>query len=167
MDTFTNMAVFVKVVDLGSFAGAARAFRLTPAAVSKQIKTLEEWLGVRLLDRTTRRLSLTEAGGRFYERCTHILEEVAEIKDEASLSQATPRGVLRVSAALSFSIAHLGPLISEYLAAFPEVSVEMDLSDRMVGLIDEGFDLAIRIGQLEDSSLIARTLAPCRYVLCA
>lgn len=167
MNTFSDMSVFVNVVDLGSFAAAARDSGLTPAAVSKRIKKLEEWLGVRLLDRTTRRLSLTEAGGRFYERCRHILEQVAESKDEASELQTTPRGNLRISAALSFSVLHLGSPISKFLTAYPEVSVDVALNDRFVDLIDEGFDVAVRIGQLEDSSLIARKLAPCRFVLCA
>lgn len=122
---------------------------------------------MRLLDRTTRRLSVTEAGTRFYRRCTRVLEEVADARDEASASQITPRGTLRVSAPLSFAITRLGRLIPDYLRRYPDVSIDIDLNDRVVDLIEEQYDVAIRIGELADSSLIARRLAPCPHLLCA
>ncbi|WP_338867928.1 LysR family transcriptional regulator [Myxococcus stipitatus] len=167
MDRFTQMAVFAKVVSSGSFSAAARHFQLTPAAVSKQIQVLEEWAGARLLERTTRRLSLTEAGASFHKRCARILEEVEEARSETSALHVSPRGQLRVSAPLTFGIQHLSPILSDYLAAYPEVTVDVSLNDRRVDLLEEGFDVAVRIGQLEDSSLISRRLTRNRFVVCA
>ncbi len=167
MDRVTSLSVFVKVVEGSSFAAAARHFGLSPAMVSKHIVSLEERLGARLLNRTTRQVSPTEIGREFYERSTRILADLDEAEQAASALQAMPKGLLRLNGPLSFGIRHLAPAIIDYLAACPEAAIDVTLSDRVVDLVDEGFDLAIRIARLADSSLIARRIAPCRIVACA
>ncbi len=167
MDRFIGMAVFAKVVEGKSFAAAARHFGLSPAMVSKHIQMLEERIGARLLNRTTRRVNPTEVGQGYYERCVRILADVEEADRAAENLQATPRGVLRVNAPFTFAIAHVVPAIPKYLGEYPEVTIDLTLNDHYVDLIEDGFDLAIRIGSLRDSSLIARKLAPIRLVLCA
>ena len=167
MDRFTTLAVFVKVVDRQSFAAAAREFGLSPAMVSKHVHALEEQLGARLLNRTTRRLSLTEVGRGYYERARQILADLEDADRAASDLQATPRGTLKVNAPFSFGIRHLGPAVAAYLAAYPEITIELSLNDRYIDLLAEGVDVALRIGRLADSSLIARRLAPIRLVACA
>jgi DNA-binding transcriptional LysR family regulator len=167
MDRITGLSVFAKVVEGSSFAAAARHFGLSPAMVSKHIVALEERLGARLLNRTTRRVSPTEIGRVFYERATRILAEIDDAEQEASALQATPRGLLRVSGPLSFGTRQLAPAIADFLAACPAIEIDVTLSDRLADLVEEGFDLAIRIGRLADSSLIARRIAPCLVVACA
>ena len=167
MDRITGLSVFAKVVEGSSFAAAARHFGLSPAMVSKHILALEERLGARLLNRTTRRVSPTEIGRVFYERATRILADIDDAEQEAGALQATPRGLLRLNGPLSFGTRHLAPAIADYLTACPAVEIDVTLSDRVADLVEEGFDLAIRIGRLADSSLIARRIAPCRIVACA
>ena len=167
MDRIDSMGVFAKVVAKQSFSGAARELRLSQAAVSKHVRALEDWLGARLLDRTTRRLNVTEIGALVYERCERILDEVDEVLQSTSALQIAPRGVLHLAAPVSFGITQLGPALADYLARYPEVVVDVRLDDRLVDLVDEGFDLALRVGALKDSSLIARRLAPVRFALCA
>jgi DNA-binding transcriptional LysR family regulator len=167
MDRLTGMAVFVKVVEGSSFAAAARHFRMSPAMVSSHVRAIEERIGARLLNRTTRRVSPTEVGQGYYERCVRILAEVEDAERAAGDANSTPRGVLRVSAPFTFGIAHVAPAVANYLAVYPDVSVELSLNDRYVDLIEDGVDVAIRAGQLPDSSLIARKLADVRVVLCA
>lgn len=167
MDRLTNLAVFVKVVEEQSFAAAARGVGLSPAMVSKHVQALEERLGARLLNRTTRRLSLTEVGRGYYERARQILADLEDADRAASDLQAAPRGTLRVNAPFSFGIRHLGPAVAAYLQAYPEVTVDISLNDHYIDLLAEGVDVALRIGRLADSSLIARRLAPIRLVLCA
>jgi len=167
MQHLTDIAIFVKVVELSSFTAAAEALEMSQPVVSKAVTRLEEKLGARLLNRTTRRLSLTEAGSELYRRSVRALEEIENAELEVARFQAEPRGTLRVSAPMSFSILHMGPLVQQFLERYPGVSVELNLDDRQIDLIEEGFDLAIRIGQLQDSSLIARKISPCRQVLCA
>ena len=161
------MEVLTRVLDRGSFTAAGRDLGLTPAAVGNHIRALEQWLGARLLHRTTRRLALTEAGEAFLQSARRILEETEEAKATASALQATPRGVLRLSAPVSYGAKVLAALIADYLVEQPEMKIDVTLSDRRIDLLDEGFDLAIRIGELEDSSLIARRLARAPFVLCA
>lgn len=167
MDRFVSMSVFVRVVESSSFAATARHFNISPAMASKHVQALEARLGARLLNRTTRRVSPTEVGQGYYERCRQILAELDEADRAASDLQGAPRGLLRINAPLSFGIGHLGPAIADFLATYPEVSIDLALNDRYVDLLEEGFDLAVRIGQLADSSLIARRLAPVRLVACA
>jgi DNA-binding transcriptional LysR family regulator len=161
------MAVFAKVVDSASFAAAARHFNMSPAMVSKHVRTLEERLGVRLLNRTTRRVSATEVGQDYYERCLRILSELEDADRAAGDLQAAPRGLLRVTTSVSFGVRQLAPLVAEYLAAYPDVSVDLTLHDDFVDILEARIDLAIRLGQLSDSSLIARKLCAVEMVLCA
>ena len=167
MDRLTGVGVFVAVVETGSFTAAGEKLRLSKAAVSKQIARLEERLGARLLNRTTRRLSLTEAGSAYLAFCQRILAEAEEAERVVGGLQLAPSGILRVSAPMSFGVQHLTPVAADYLARYPAVGLDLVLNDRYVDLVDEGFDLAIRIGDLPDSSLIGRTLAASRRVLVA
>ena len=167
MDRLTSMSVFVKVVAHHSFAVAARDLGLSRAGVSKHVLALEQSLGARLLNRNTRRLSLTEVGTVVYERYTRLLEEIDEVERYAGALHINPRGVLRITAPVPFGISHLAPVIVDYMARYPDVSIDMDLNERTVDLIEEGFDVAVRIGHLADSTLIARRIAPIRFAICA
>jgi len=167
MDKLEAMNAFVKVVALGSYAEAGRALGLTRSAVSKAVMELEELLGARLLDRTTRRVSATEAGLAYYESCVDILGRVEETEMQVSRLHDEPRGVLKVNAPMSFGAMYLGPLVAEFISAYPDLKIELTLNDRFVDPIEEGVDVTVRIGDLADSSLIARRLAPARRVLVA
>jgi len=167
MDRFQEMSIFRAVVDAGSFTQAAERLGLSKAVVSRSITQLEARLGVRLLHRTTRRLSVTQEGSTFHARCGSLLAELDEAEAEITARSGQARGLLRVAAPLSFGVAHLAPLWGEFLARHPQVQLDISLNDRLVDLVDEGFDLAIRIGRLTDSSLISRLLASTRLVLCA
>jgi DNA-binding transcriptional LysR family regulator len=161
------MALFARVVETGSFTGAAAQLGLSKSSVSKQVSRLEARLGTRLLNRTTRRLSLTEAGQAFFEGCQRVVAEAAAAEQAVTHLAAAPRGVLRVNAPMSFGVLHVAPAVPELLAACPELALDLTLNDRRVDLIEEGYDMAIRIGALGDSSLIARRLAPSHRMLCA
>jgi len=167
MDRLASLRIFAKVVETASFTAAAEKLGLSRAQVSKAVIDLERDLGARLLERTTRRVKVNEVGAAYYERAVRILAELDEADAAVRRLQDAPRGILRVSAPLSFAILHLKPVVTAFLAANPEVSLSLTLGDRFVDLIDEGFDLAIRIAQPESSSLIARKIAPARRVLCA
>ena len=167
MDRFESMRIFAKVVESGSFTGAAARLSVSPGTISEHIKELEERLGTRLMNRTTRKLSLTETGRAFYERSSRILADLEEAEQAATNLQAALRGELRVNASPCFGMLQLASAISDFTARFPEISVELMLSDRMADLIDEGFDLAVRGEPIPDSSLIARQLGPVRVVICA
>lgn len=166
-DPLEGMSVFAAVVDAESFTGAARQLRVSKGAVSQQIQKLEDRLGVRLLNRTTRRLSLTDEGRTYYEHCRRILDEARDAVDALDNLGAAPRGVLRINAPMSFGILHLGPAVADFMKAYPEIEIDMSLNDRQIDVVEEGFDMAIRIARLPDSSLIARRLAPCRRVVMA
>jgi DNA-binding transcriptional LysR family regulator len=167
MDRLEGMEVFARVVEAESFSAAARDLGLSKSAVSKQVSRLEDRLGVRLLNRTTRRLSLTEAGAAFYQGCQRAVAEAEAAEQAITHLAAAPRGTLKVNAPMSFGVCHLTPALSDFVARYPELTVDMALNDRMVDLVEEGFDVGIRIAVLRDSSLIARRLAPLRRVLCA
>ncbi len=167
MDRLTSMAVFVKAVDLGSFSAAANALRMSPQLVGKHVQTLEQQLGVRLLNRTTRRQSLTDIGATFYERVRIIMAEVEAADALAAESRAAPRGRLRVNAPITFGVHALAPAMRDYLGQYPDVTIDLSLSNRFVDLIDEGYDVVFRVGELADSRLVACPLAPYRLVLCA
>ena len=167
MENLSDIAVFVKVVDAGSFTGAGEALDISQPVVSKAVTRLEERLGARLLNRTTRRLSLTEAGAELYRRSMQALKQIEDAELEVARFQTEPRGTLRVNAPMSFTILHLAPLMHEFLARFPGVSLELDLDDSLVDIVEGGYDLTVRIGKLRDSSLVARRIAPARLVLCA
>lgn len=167
MQNLTDIAIFVKVVELSSFTAAADALEMSQPVVSKAVTRLEEKLGARLLNRTTRRLSLTEAGAELYRRSGSALREIENAELEIARFQTEPRGTLRVSAPMSFSILQLGPAIHTFMDRYPGVTVELHMDDRRVDLVEEGFDVAIRIANLRDSNLVARKIAPTRQVICA
>jgi DNA-binding transcriptional LysR family regulator len=160
------MQAFVQVVDSGSFAGAAKRLAASPAAVTHHVQALEDRLGVQLLNRTTRRLSLTEVGRTFYQHSAQILAQVEEAERSATLLQTTPRGLLRLNTSEGIARVVM-PLIAEFTAAHPEMSFDVVLTDRMVDMVEGGFDLALRAGPLPDSSLISRKLALGKLILCA
>lgn len=167
MDRLQGMAVFVKAADSGSFAAAGAALNMSAQMVGKYVSAIEERLGARLLNRTTRRQSLTELGRQYYESCKTVLAEVEAAEAIAHVQTASPRGRLRINAPVTFGTYSLMPVISQYLKTYPDVQVDLTLNDRVVDLIEEGFEAAIRIGPLADSSLLARTLAPYRLIACA
>jgi DNA-binding transcriptional LysR family regulator len=167
MDKLEAMNAFAKVVAAGSYAEAARRLGLTRSAVSKAVMELEQILGARLLDRTTRRVTPTEAGLAYYERVASILADVEETELQISRLHEEPRGVLKVNAPMSFGILYLGDAIAEFMARYPELRLELVLNDRFIDPLEEGVDVTIRIGTLSDSSLIARRLAPARRALVA
>jgi DNA-binding transcriptional LysR family regulator len=167
MDLFSSMRMYVAVVDGGSFASAADKLDISRAMVSKQIQKLEEHLGTRLLNRTTRRLSLTETGREFYERSTQIMTDVEEAEQVAGQMNRTPQGVLRVTIPLSYGQHRLATIIGDYTQAYPKVQLDISLSDRKVDLIEDGFDLAVRIGAMPQSDLIARKIGGVHSIVCA
>ena len=167
MDTIDGMRTFVAVVNAGSFTAAAERLNLSQALVSKYVGQLESRLGVRLLNRTTRRLSLTEVGRAYFERCVQLLESFDELEAVVQARHTAPRGQLRITAPVTLGELYLAPVIVEFLRAQPGISVDLRLSDRFVDLVDEGLDLAIRMGELKDSRLVARRLGSSRLVLCA
>ncbi len=167
MNDLNDIAVFVAVVDAGSFTRAAERLDLSRPVVSKYVSRLEDHLGVRLLNRTTRRLSLTEAGRIFHARSRRGLDDIADARAEISRLQEHPRGLLRINVPMSFGILHIAPLLPAFMQQYPNITVEMDLNDRKLDVIDEGFDVSVRIGDLPDSSLVARRLAPCRHAIVA
>ena len=167
LDRLEGMGVFLKVVQLGSFSAAASQLGMSKSTVSKHVSVLEERLGMRLLNRTTRRLSLTEGGQIYRDRIEAVLDAVEDADHAVTHLNEAPRGLLRINAPMSFGLRHLGPLLPAFLESYPEVEIDIALNDRRVDLVDEGFDLAVRIGDLEDSSLIARKLARCRMVCVA
>lgn len=167
MDRFESMAVFGKVVSSGSFSDAARQMHISQAAVSKHVRALEEWLGTPLLNRTTRKVSLTEFGRVFHERFMRILEELDYARNAASEVHKQPKGTLRVTAPIPFGERYLPSLISNFLRRHPDIFFEVALTDRRIDLVDEGFDLAIRVGSLPDTTMVARRLATSRFVACA
>ncbi len=167
MDRLQALQAFVRVAETHSFSEAARRLRSSKSAVSRNVGALESALGARLFNRTTRSLNLTEAGRAYFERVSRVLADLEEADHALSHLQAKPRGRLQVSAPMSFGFLHLAPALPDFLARYPEVDVELSLSDRYVDVVDEGFDLAMRIGALQDSSLMARRLAPIRMALCA
>ena len=167
MDRLTSIGVFTAAVDRGSLAAAARRYGITPAMAGRHLDALEASLEVRLLQRTTRRLHLTDVGRAYYQRCRRILDEFDEARREAGELAAEPRGTLRIAAPVTFGALHLGLPIARYLRDHPGVRIEIVLSDRFVDLVQEGIDLAVRIGHLSDSTLVARGIGACRMVVCA
>lgn len=167
MENLSDIAVFVEVVKADSFTTAASELELSRSVVSKYITRLEQRLGVRLLNRTTRRLSLTEAGQRFYEQCQQALTQLENAEGEIHAMQAEPKGLLRISAPSSFGILHLAALMPKFRQACPGLNLELSIADNVIDIVDEGIDIALRIGELPDSTMIAKRIAQCRYVVCA
>lgn len=167
MDRFTEMRIFARVVEMGSLSAAAERLDIARSAVSRRLADLEARLGVELLHRTTRRISLTESGREYYERCVRILADLEEADLSVSRAHSALRGSLRVAMPLSFGLTRLQPIIQDFMALHPQVNFDLDCDDRHVDLLREGFDVGIRIARLEDSSFIARRLCPIRHVVCA
>jgi DNA-binding transcriptional LysR family regulator len=167
MDRLATMEVFARVAEAGSFVAAAVRLKMSPAMVTRYVMDLENRLGTRLINRTTRRLQLTESGAAYLERCQQVLHEIEEMDLAVASEVSQPRGVLKVNAPLAFGVRHLPPCIREYQTRFPAVTVDLALTDRFVDLIEEGADLALRVGAMADSSLVARGLFPVRVVVCA
>lgn len=167
MDRFTTLETFVRIVEAGSFVAAAGRLGISPAMASRHVQALEDRLGTRLLNRTTRRLSLTEAGAAYYERCQQVLRDVEEMDLSVASDVQQPRGLLRVNAPVVFGTRHLARVLAEYEARYPEVAIDLTLNDRFIDLVEEGADLAIRMGTLTESTLVARRLFPVRLALCA
>lgn len=167
MDHLADLAVFARVVEAGGFSAAAQSLRLSKSAVSKQIARLEQRLGAQLLQRTTRRLSLTETGRIVLEHAQRVLIEAEAAEAAVQNLQAMPRGLLRVNLPMSFGLAYVSPLLPELLTLYPELRIDLTFNDRLIDLMEEEVDVAIRIGHLADSSLTARRLAPVRPITCA
>jgi len=167
MNRFDNMETFIRVVEVGSVSGAADRLGVAKSAVSRRLKELEEYLGVELFHRTTRKMNLTDTGRTFYHQSVRILEDLLEAELATSQAHGNLKGTLKVALPLSFGLTHLGPAINAFLKAHPQIEFDLDFSDREIDLMQEGFDLAIRIANLPDSSLIARRLAPIKAVICA
>jgi DNA-binding transcriptional LysR family regulator len=165
MDRLTSLTAFVRVVDSGGFSAAGRRLNMSTTMVSNHIQALEDRLGARLLNRTTRKVSLTEIGKAYYDRCTQILAEIEQADEVAGALQSKPRGTLRIYTATHI-VQFIAPVVAEFLKLYPEVKVDLTIGERTVDMIDEGFDLAIRLTPPPDSSLIVRSLATWRHVLC-
>src|SRR3569832_161036 len=165
MDRLTSLTAFVRVVDNGGFSAAGRRLNMSTTMVSNHIQALEDRLGVRLLNRTTRKVSLTEVGKVYYDRATQILADLEQADDVASTLQSTPRGTLRLYIATHL-VPFVAPVVTEFMSSYPEVKLEVMMGERDVDMIEEGFDLAVRLTPPRDSSLITRSLATWRHVLC-
>src|SRR5439155_3945719 len=165
MDRLTSLTAFVRVVDNGGFSAAGRKLNMSTTMVSNHVQALEERLGARLLHRTTRKVSLTEVGKAYYDRCTQILADIEQADDIAGAQQSTPRGTLRIYTATHI-VQFVSPVVAEFLAAYPDVKVDLTMGERTIDMIDEGYDVAIRLTPPPDSSLIVRSLATWRHVLC-
>jgi DNA-binding transcriptional LysR family regulator len=166
-DALQEMAVFSRVVAAGSLSAAAREIGISPALVSRRLAALENRLGVRLINRTTRSLNLTVEGARYYDVCTRVLAEIEEADAEVSVGRVEPQGALKVALPASFGHQHVAPLVPQFALRYPKVQLALSLSDRTVNIMDEGFDVAVCIADLQDSSLAARRLAPNRRIVCA
>ena len=167
MDAFSDLSFFVLLMKRGSLAAAAQEMGVTPPSVSKRLSALEARLGVRLLHRTTRRISLTPEGETYLVEGTRVLAELDALEHTVAGSRATPKGLLKINATLGFGRQHIAPMLSKFSRAFPEVEVQLHLTDRPVNLVEQGFDASVRLGELPDARLTARLLAPNRRVLCA
>ncbi|MCK0164910.1 LysR family transcriptional regulator [Marinobacter sp. S6332] len=167
MDRLDAMRAFVTVVSEGAFTRAADRLDMSPQLVSKYVSQLEEHLGVRLLNRTTRQIHLTEAGASYHQRAQQVLHDIEDMECQIGDLQTEARGLLRISAPVSFAIRHMAPMLSEYQKAHPGVGIDLQLNDRKVDVVEEGFDVVLRIGHLKSSSLIAKRIAPIRMAVCA
>lgn len=167
MDKLRGMETFIAVVESGSFTGAASRLEMSSVMVGKYIALLESQLGTRLLERNTRRQSLTDAGRVYYDEAKRVLEQVSIAESAVERLRAAPAGTLRVTAPTSFGGCVIAPLTATFLQRYPDVRVELDLTNRMVDLVEEGVDLAIRIGDIHHDDLVAKYLCPYRMVICA
>lgn len=167
MNNFSDIVVFVRVVEAHSFVAAAQTLGMSPSAISKAVSRLEERLGARLLNRTTRSLSLTDQGTNFYERCREALEQLDQAENEVAEARGTPKGKLRVEVPVSLGRKIIVPALPRFIEQYPEITVQMSMNDRVVDLVQEGLDAAVRVGNLSDSSLIARRVGQLSGTTCA
>ena len=166
MDSYNAIPIFVAVAENGSFSGAALKLELSKSAVSKRITILESSLQVRLIHRTTRKLSLTQAGEQFYQHAKQVMQAARNAEDAVSQLQGEPCGKLKIQAPMSFGVLHIAPLIAQFLKRYPAIEVDLVLDDKVVDIVENGYDICIRAGELKDSSLIVRALAPLQSVIC-
>ncbi len=167
MNLFSNLELFVKTIEVGSFSALGRQLHMAPSSISRQINALEKELGVRLLQRTTRNISLTEAGQIYFEHVSKILSDLEEAQLAITQLQANPKGILRLNVAIPFGERNIVPLIPEFLRLYPDLKIDLTLEDRAIDLVEERVDLSIRISRLDDSSIVARKLADNQFVVCA
>jgi len=167
MDRIDAMRAFVTVVNAGTFTRAADRLKMSPQLVSKYVSQLEQHLGVRLLNRTTRKIHLTEAGTSYHQRAQQVLNDIDDMESQIGDLQTQAQGLLRISAPVSFAIRHMTPFLNEFQKAHPGVGIDLQLNDRKVDVVEEGFDIVLRIGHLKSSSLIAKRIAPVRLLMCA
>ncbi len=167
MDKLNDFKVFIRAAQHCSFSAAAWDLGTTPSAVSKAVQRLEKYLGTRLINRTTRSLSLTEDGAEFFDRCRQILDEIEEAELALNQSNSFPKGLLRISLAVAIGHLHIIPALANFVERYPDLKLEVGLSDRMVDLVEEGIDATVRVGDGPDSRLIMRRLATARFVICA
>ena len=167
MDRLRAMEIFVQAVDAGSFSAASRALNTSVASVTRYVAYLEEHLGIRLLQRSSRALALTESGNAYYSRCRQILDDLADADAQVGATAMEARGVIKLSVPVSLGVHYLAPRWPTFLSRYPDVSLDLSITDRVVDILEDGYDAAIRVGRLTDSSLVARKLAPARMVVCA
>ncbi len=167
MEQLAEMMAFAKVVEMNSFSAAARALHTSKSLVSKQVTSLENALGVRLLTRTTRRMSLTDIGAAYYQHCARIADEIAAARETASLLQVEPRGVLKITAPIVFASMHLAGAMASFLERYPQVEIELDTSDRVLDLVDQGYDVALRITNSPALATVSRKIVDLRWATCA
>jgi len=167
VDRITAMGMYVRVVETGSFSAVARELNTTQPTISKNIAELESWLGAKLLNRSTRKLHLTEVGADYYERCITILQDIEEAEQNVGQLQTQPKGTLRINTVVAFGRLHVIPLLDDFFKRYPDIKIELSLNDRVVDIVSEGLDLAIRMGALSDSSLIAKKISASPFVTVA
>lgn len=167
MDRLTSMNVFVRVVEKGSFAAVVEEFSISPTMVAKPIRALEKHVGIRLLERTTRQHKLTEIGRLYYERCKDVLAGLQAADQVVDQFRSEPQGTLRVTAPITYGVHQLVPVVADYMSVYPRVKVELTLSDRVIDLVEEGIEVAIRSGKIEDTNLVARPIRSHRMILVA
>lgn len=167
LDRFQGIQVLLKVVELGSLSGAARALGMSPTMATKHVAAIEQRLGVRLLHRTTRKVTPTEIGRTYVQNAERIIAELQEAEAEAAADKLVVRGLLRVNVPVSFGTSEIAPILNDLSKVHPDLTIDLGVNDRLVDLVEEGWDLAIRIGRLQDSPMIARRLAPCHMAVCA
>lgn len=167
MDRLRAMEIFVQAVDAGSFSAASRALNTSVASVTRYVAYLEEHVGIRLMQRSSRKLALTEGGNTYYARCRQILEDLADADSQVGAAAMQAKGSIKLSVPVSLGVHYLAPRWPEFLSRYPDVTLELSITDRVVDILEDGYDAAVRVGRLTDSSLVARKLAPARMVVCA
>lgn len=167
MDRLDSMAMFVRVVETGSFSAVAKELNTTQPTVSKHVAELESWLGAKLLNRSTRSLHLTEVGADYYERCISILQDIEDAEQSVGMLQTSPKGTVKINTLVAFGRLHIIPKLADFFQQYPDINIEISLNDRIVDLVQEGIDVAIRMGELDDSALVAKKINECPWMVAA